>query len=215
MFFTLANPLKTKGLDRSKPCAYNAAMKIGYARVSTDEQNLDPQLHALAQAGCESVFEDRGVSGASSQRPGLLAALAAAKEGDTLVVWRIDRLGRSTLHLLQLLDHLRGRGVGFLSIMDGIDTTTAAGRMAFTMIGTIAEFERSMISERTRAGIATARRRGKRIGRPPKVTPDQLDYARERIEAGEGRAAVARKLGIDPSSLRRLLNAPPGGTGAI
>ena len=180
-------------------------MKIGYARVSTDEQSLGLQLDALGAAGCGRVFEDQGLSGSAAQRPGLLAALAAAGEGDTLVVWRIDRLGRSTLDLLQLLDDLRRRGVGFHSIMDGIDTSTAAGRMAFSMIGTIAEFERNMISERTKAGVASARRRGKRLGRPPKVTPDQLDYARERIAAGEGKAAVARKLGIDPSSLRRLL----------
>ena len=135
-------------------------MKIGYARVSTDEQNLDLQLHALAAAGCEEVFQDQGVSGVASARPGLLAALERAGEGDTLTVWRIDRLGRSTLHLLQILDQLRSRNIGFQSIMDGIDTNTAAGRMVFSMVGAIAEFERSVISERTKAGIAAARRRG-------------------------------------------------------
>src|SRR5664279_2616777 len=103
-------------------------MKIGYARVSTDEQNPDLQLQALAAAGCGEVFQDR-LSGVTSARPGLLAALERVREGDTLTVWRIDRLGRSTLHLLQNLDQLRSRGIGFQSIIDGIDTNTAAGRM--------------------------------------------------------------------------------------
>jgi DNA invertase Pin-like site-specific DNA recombinase len=180
-------------------------MKIGYARVSTDEQNLDLQLHALAAAGCEEVFQDQGVSGVASARPGLLAALERAGEGDTLTVWRIDRLGRSTLHLLQILDQLRSRNIGFQSIMDGIDTNTAAGRMVFSMVGAIAEFERSVISERTKAGMAAARRRGRHVGRPQKLALDQLDYARRMIVEGEGRAQIARSLGVDPSTLRRLL----------
>jgi DNA invertase Pin-like site-specific DNA recombinase len=179
-------------------------MKIGYARVSTDEQNLDLQLQALAAAGCESVFEDR-LSGVVSARPGLLAALEGAKEGDTLTVWRIDRLGRSTLHLLQILDDLRNRNIAFQSIMDGIDTNTAAGRMVFSMVGAIAEFERSVISERTKAGMAAARRRGRHVGRPAKLAPEQLVYARRMIVDGESRAYVARSLGVDPSTLRRLL----------
>jgi DNA invertase Pin-like site-specific DNA recombinase len=180
-------------------------MKIGYARVSTDEQNLALQLHALGAAGCGEVFQDRGVSGASAARPGLLAALERAGEGDTLAVWRIDRLGQSTLHLLQILDELRSRNIGFQSIMDGIDTNTAAGRMVFSMVGAIAEFERSVISERTKAGMAAARRRGRHVGRPAKVAPDQLDYARRMIVEGEGRAQVARSLGVDPATLRRAL----------
>ena len=174
-------------------------MKIGYARVSTDEQNLDLQLHALAAAGCEEVFQDQGgVWCVASARPGLLAALERAGEGDTLTVWRIDRLGRSTLHLLQILDQLRSRNIGFQSIMDGIDTNTAAGRMVFSMVGAIAEFERSVISERTKAGMAAARRRGRHVGRPQKLALDQLDYARRMIVEGEGRAQIARSLGSIP-----------------
>ncbi len=179
-------------------------MKIGYARVSTDEQNLDLQLQALATAGCGEVFQDR-LSGVTSARPGLLAALERVQEGDTLTVWRIDRLGRSTLHLLQILDQLRSRNIGFQSIEDGIDTNTAAGRMVFSMVGAIAEFERNVISERTKAGMAAARRRGRHVGRPAKLAPEQLVYARRMIVDGESRAHVARSLGVDPSTLRRLL----------
>jgi DNA invertase Pin-like site-specific DNA recombinase len=178
-------------------------MKIGYARVSTDEQNLDLQLQALAAAGCETVFEDQGLSGVTAARPGLRAALERAGEGDTLTVWRIDRLGRSTLHLLQILEQLRSRNVGFQSVMDGIDTNTAAGRMVFSMVGAIAEFERNVISERTKAGMAAARRRGLHVGRPVKLAPQQLVYARRMIVAGESKAHVARSLGVDPATLRR------------
>jgi DNA invertase Pin-like site-specific DNA recombinase len=160
---------------------------------------------SIGEAGCEKVFQDQGWSGASAARPGLLAALEMAGEGDTLTVWRIDRLGRSTLHLLQILDDLGRKGIAFQSLMDGIDTNTAAGRMVFSMVSAMAEFERSVISERTKAGTAAARRRGRHVGRPAKLAFDQLDYARRMIVAGEGRAQVARSLGVDPSTLRRLL----------
>jgi DNA invertase Pin-like site-specific DNA recombinase len=124
---------------------------------------------------------------------------------DTLTVWRIDRLERSTLHLLQILEDLHKRNIAFQSIMDGSDTNTAAGRMVFSMVSAMAEFERSVISERTKAGMAAARRRGRHVGRPPKLGTAQLVYARRMIVAGEGRAHVARSLGVDPSTLRRLL----------
>jgi DNA invertase Pin-like site-specific DNA recombinase len=138
-----------------------------------------------ASRGC---FRIRGGLGASAARPGLLAALEGAKEGDTLTVWRIDRLGRSTLHLLQILDDLGRKGIALQSLMDGLDTNTAAGRMVFSMVSAMAEFERSVISERTKAGMAAARRRGRHVGRPAKLAPDQLDYARRMIVEGkEGR----------------------------
>jgi DNA invertase Pin-like site-specific DNA recombinase len=189
-------------------------MKIGYARVSTDEQTLALQLDALNGAGCDRIFQDDGISGTSTKRPGLAAVLDALKDGDVLTVWRIDRLGRSTSQLTLLLDDLRQRGVAFHSIMDGLDTTTATGRAAFGIIAVMAQLERELIVERTRAGMAAAKRRGKRLGRPAKLKPEQLDYASERIAAGEGRAIVARKLGVDPSTLRRLMKpaawtAPP------
>jgi DNA invertase Pin-like site-specific DNA recombinase len=171
-------------------------MKIGYARVSTDEQTLALQLDALNGAKCDQIFQDDGLSSMAAKRPGLAAALDALQDGDVLTVWRIDRLGRSTAQLTLLLDDLRKRGVGFHSIMDGLDTTTAT---------VMAQLERELIVERTRAGMAAARRRGKRLGRPAKLKPEQLDYAAERIAAGEGRAVVARKLGVDPSTLRRLM----------
>jgi DNA invertase Pin-like site-specific DNA recombinase len=180
-------------------------MKIGYARVSTDEQTLALQLDALNGAKCDQIFQDDGLSSMAAKRPGLAAALDALQDGDVLTVWRIDRLGRSTAQLTLLLDDLRKRGVGFHSIMDGLDTTTATGRAAFGIIAVMAQLERELIVERTRAGMAAARRRGKRLGRPAKLKPEQLDYAAERIAAGEGRAVVARKLGVDPSTLRRLM----------
>src|ERR1019366_2996752 len=145
--------------------------------------------------GARKCFRIRGCLVSRRPRPGLLAALERAGEGDTLTVWRIDRLGRSTLHLLQILDQLRSRNIGFQSIMDGIDTNTAAGRMVFSMVGAIAEFERSVISERTKAGMAAARRRGRHVGRPQKLALDQLDYARRMIVEGD-RAQIARSLGV-------------------
>ena len=140
-------------------------MKIGYARVSTDEQNLDLQRHALEAAGCEFVFEDR-VSGAAHERPGLATALARVQPGDALVVWKLDRLGRSLVHLIHVIDGLGKVGAGFVSLSESIDTGTAGGRLVFHMMGALAEFERSLISERTSAGMKAAKRRGRHVGRP-------------------------------------------------
>lgn len=183
-------------------------MNVGYARVSTDDQNLALQLDELKAAGCSVVHQDKGISGAAKVLPGRAAALAACSAGDVLTVWKLDRLGRSMAELVAIVDDLGKRGVG-LKVLTGagaaLDTTRPEGRFVFGVFAAFAEFERELTRERTRAGIAAARRRGKRPGRPPKLTPDQLDYARERIAAGEGKAVVARKLGIDPSSLRRLL----------
>ena len=181
-------------------------MKIGYARVSTDEQNLDLQRAALEGAGCDQVFEDHGISGGQARRPGLSEALDALSEGDVLVVWKLDRLGRSLSHLVSLLDDLGKRGVGFASITESIDTTTAGGRLVFHMMAALSEFERSIIVERTKAGMSAARRRGKRLGRPVKLTPDHLDHARALLASGEHtRRSVAKLLGVNESSLRRAL----------
>lgn len=183
-----------------------AGMNIGYARVSTDDQNLDLQLHALKAAGCESIFEDHGLSGAAIDRPGLADALAAAREGDVLVVWKLDRLGRSLPHLVEVINGLRTSGVGFRSLQEQIDTTSAGGRFYFHMLAALAEFERELISERTRAGMESARRRGKHIGRPRKLTPDQLDQARAMVESGcETRAKIAAMFGVNVATLRRAL----------
>jgi DNA invertase Pin-like site-specific DNA recombinase len=181
-------------------------MKIGYARVSTDEQNLDLQLEALQAAGCEHIFEDRGVSGAAALRPGLSEALSALSAEDVLVVWKLDRLGRSLSHLVTLLGELGQNSVGFASLTESIDTTTAGGRLLFHMMGALAEFERSIIVERTKAGMKAARRRGKSLGRPAKLTSAHLAHARDLLASGEHtRRSIAALLGVNESTLRRAL----------
>src|SRR5690348_6581068 len=138
---------------------------VGYARVSTGEQTLDLQLDALAAAGCDRVFQDTA-SGAKAERPGLARALDFLRPGDTLVVWRLDRLGRSLQHLIQTLTALDQRGVGFKSLTESIDTTTPGGKLVFHIFGALAEFERDLIRERTQAGLAAARARGRTGGHP-------------------------------------------------
>lgn len=148
-------------------------MLIGYARVSTIDQNLDLQLDALTMAGCAHIFQDEGVSGGKARRPGLDKAIKRLKSGDVLVVWRLDRLGRSMRHLIELTTHLEARGIGFRSLSDAIDTSTASGKLFFHVTGAFAEFERNLISERTKAGMAAAKARGVKIGRPKKRRPLQ------------------------------------------
>ena len=181
-------------------------MKIGYARVSTEEQNLDLQHGALNAAGCEKLFEDHGISGSATDRPGLTAALSALSAGDTLIVWKLDRLGRSLSHLVGLLDDLGKRGIGFVSLTENIDTTTAGGRLVFHMMAALSEFERSLIVERTKAGMAAARRRGKAPGRPKKLTPERLDHVKALLADGKHtKRAAAQLLGVNESTLRRAL----------
>lgn len=151
-------------------------MLIGYARVSTSDQNLDLQTDALAAAGAERVFTDTA-SGVRSDRPGLAEALAFAREGDTVVVWRLDRFGRSLKDLVTRIDELRGRGVGFRSLTEGIDTTTSTGRLVLHVFGALAEFERELIRERTVAGLESARARGRKGGRPPALNRRQVKQA--------------------------------------
>lgn len=181
---------------------------IGYARVSTDDQNLALQADALRAAGCETVHEDRGFTGTATQRPGLTAALAACGEGDVLVVWKLDRLGRSLLHLVQLVEELKARSVG-LKVLTGegatIDTTRPEGRMILAVFAAMAEFERDLIRERTKAGMQAAKRRGRHVGRPRKLTPHDLDVARQLIDGGRERTEVAAALKVGVSTLRRAL----------
>lgn len=141
-------------------------MLIGYARVSTTDQSLDLQKDALQAAGCTQIWEDTA-SGAKATRPGLEKALERLREGDTLVVWKLDRLGRSLQHLIETVHALAGRGVGLRSLQDNIDTTTSGGKLLFHIMGSLAEFERDLIRERTNAGLAAARARGRNGGRPP------------------------------------------------
>ncbi|WP_174513212.1 recombinase family protein [Methylocella tundrae] len=183
-------------------------MKIGYARISTDEQSLDLQRDALTKAGCAEVFEDRGVSGVAAQRPGLEAALARMASGDVLVVWKLDRLGRSLPHLIETVRQLGALGAGFASLSESIDTTTAGGKLIFHIMGALAEFERSLIVERVTAGIAAAKKRGKHVGRPRKLTPEQIAHARDAIEGGmQTCAGMAALLGVDHSTLWRAMRA--------
>lgn len=181
-------------------------MKIGYARVSTDDQNLDLQKQALSAAGCVEIFTDQ-VSGTASRRPGLDEALAHCAAGDVLVVWRLDRLGRSLSHLIDVIQQLGRREVGFVSLSESIDTTTAGGRLVFHLMGAIAEFERALIVERTRAGVDAAKKRGKHMGRPAAMTKAQVRHARALIEGGESPGSVAASIGVSRSTLYRALKA--------
>ncbi len=153
-------------------------MNIGYARVSTQDQTLDLQMDALAKIGCTKIFTDTA-SGVKSERKGLVEALAYVREGDTLVVWRLDRLGRSLKHLIDTITHLNKRNVGFKSITENIDTTTSGGKLIFHIFGALAEFERDIIRERTKAGLAAARARGRRGGRPRALDPKKIAIAQQ------------------------------------
>src|ERR671938_488780 len=148
-------------------------MLVGYARVSTQDQTLDLQLDALKKVGCEKLYTDTA-SGAKADREGLEEAINYAREGDVLVVWRLDRLGRSLGHLIETITELHRRGVGFRSLTEQIDTTTPSGKLIFHVFGALAEFERDLIRERTQAGLTAARVRGRTGGRPAVMTPQNL-----------------------------------------
>lgn len=179
---------------------------IGYARVSTAEQNLDLQISALRAAGCYELFTDHGVSGADFRRPGLRKALRHMAAGDMLIVWRLDRLGRSLVDLIQTVNNLSRRGCDFRSLTERIDTSSSGGRLLFHVMGAMAEFERSIISERTKAGMEAARARGARIGRRPSLTETQIQKARHLVQIDrQAVSVVAAKLGVHPKTLARIL----------
>src|SRR5580658_2333434 len=178
-------------------------MKYGYARVSTDDQNTALQLAALKKTGCQTVFKDEGLSGATTKRPALLRCLKKLEHGDTLIVWKLDRLGRSLRDLIAMLDDLKARGVKFQSLTEAIDTTAPTGLAMWQMIGVLAELERSLISERTRAGVKEAQRRGVKFGRKPKLSAKQIDLARKLIDSGQRRKDVAALLKVDRTKLYR------------
>lgn len=180
-------------------------MRIGYARVSTRDQNLELQKDALQEAGCDRIHEDY-VSGAADERPGLRRALDALRPGDTLVVWRLDRLGRSMKDLVETINELNDEGVGFTSLTEGIDTTTNGGRLVFHIFGALAEFERNLIRERTMAGLEAARARGRKGGRPRKLSRRQLGLAQKMLQDGtQSVSTVADVLGVSRSTLYRHL----------
>jgi len=182
-------------------------MLVGYARVSTFDQTLDLQRDALQQAGCERVFTDTA-SGAQAERPGLAEALDFARAGDTLVVWRLDRLGRSLKHLIEVVTDLSERGIGFRSLSESIDTTTSGGKLVFHVFGALAEFERELIRERTQAGLAAARARGRKGGRPKTLTPKQVELLRDMYaNKNNSIADITQTLRISKATLYRYLEA--------
>lgn len=173
-------------------------MKIGYARVSTDDQKMDLQRDALTAAGCEKVFTDTA-SGAKAERPGLADALAFARKGDSLVVWRLDRLGRSLPELVKIVGELEAAGVGFESTTERIETSTATGRLVFHLFAALAEFERRLIVERTMAGLAAARARGRKGGRPG-LPAEKIAAIHALADSGRGPAEICKALGIGRST---------------
>jgi len=179
---------------------------IGYARVSTGDQRLDLQREALIRIGCERVFEDT-VSGRITERPGLLQALDQLRSGDTFVVWKLDRLGRSVKQLVDLVSGFERDGVNFVSITDAIDTSTPAGRFFFHVMASLAQMERELIVERTRAGLDVARKRGTKVGRKPSMTESKLTSAKQLLRSGGSPRAVAADLGISVATLYRWLPA--------
>lgn len=180
--------------------------KIGYARVSTVEQSLNLQVNALKAAGCSRIYRDEGVSGALAERDGLNAALDALKPGDMLVVWRLDRLGRSLLHLVDLLDSFSLENIEFQSLTEKIDTSSAGGRLVFHMMAALAEFERHLISERTVAGMEAARLKGNHMGRPRVLTEAQREAAaRAVIDEGKRFVDVAEHYNVHQCTIRRIV----------
>ncbi|MEH6303843.1 recombinase family protein [Salmonella enterica subsp. enterica serovar London] len=179
--------------------------RIGYARVSTADQDLAPQLDVLQARGCEPIYSEHA-SGKTAARPELANALKALRAGDTLVVWRLDRLGRSLPDLIATVNELAQRGVAFESVTEAIDTTTAAGKLVFNIFASLADFERHLISERTRAGLAAGRARGRLGGRPPTLTPKQLREARLLLSDPEATVtAVAERYGVSRTTLYKGL----------
>ena len=186
---------------------------IGYARVSTAEQDTALQTDALRNAGCARVFEDTA-SGAKADRPGLADALAYLRDGDVLVVWRLDRLGRSLPHLIETVGKLEARGVGFRSLTENIDTTTPGGRLIFHVFGALGQFERDLIRERTKAGLTAAAARGRKGGRKPVVTADKLQRARELVANGLNVREAAARLKVGKTALYAALQAASSGSAA-
>lgn len=182
-------------------------MLVGYARVSTQDQTPQLQLDALSAAGCEKIFEEKA-SGAKRDRPELAAALDYMREGDTLVVWKLDRLARSTKQLIETIEMLEGRGVGFRSLTENMDTTTSGGMLVFHIFAALAEFERSVIRERTMAGLKAARAQGRVGGRPRSLKDDDIAAARALLaDPSITTRQVAERLGVSVSTLYKHLPA--------
>lgn len=182
-------------------------MLIGYARVSTQDQNLDLQIEALTKAGCKKVFEDK-IGGSRAERPGLAKTLELLREGDTLVVWKLDRLGRNVKNLVNLVGELHQRDVQFKSLTDAIDTGTSSGRFFFHVMASLAQMERELTVERTRAGLAVARQLGRTGGRKRQMTDSKIKSAKKLLANGISPRDVARNLGVSIPTLYRWIPAP-------
>ena len=181
-------------------------MLIGYARVSTDDQNLNLQRDALKRAGCERIFEDT-VSGAKADRIGLAALINVLRAGDTVVIWRLDRLGRSLKNLIQLVERLETAKVGLRSLQENIDTTSSGGRLVFHLFGALAEFERNLIRDRTQAGLAAARARGRMGGRPTRLDPTKRALALKlHHERNHTIDEICKMMSISKSTLYNYLD---------
>ncbi|MEL7197909.1 MAG: recombinase family protein [Pseudomonadota bacterium] len=180
--------------------------KIGYARVSTSDQSLALQLDALRKAECDQIFSDDGISAITKSRPGFEQACENLKAGDTLVLWKMDRAFRSLRHALDLLEKFDREGIDFLVLTEGIDTTTPMGRCFFQIRNAFAELERSLISERTKAGLEAARQRGTRLGRPARLSGAQVREARRSRSRGVDMRLIAAQNGVSERTIYRAVN---------
>ena len=195
---------KSDNMDSGRVNGHRALAHVGYARVSILDQDTALQLDALAAAGCVKIFEER-VSGARADRPGLQKALDYVRHGDVLIVWKLDRLGRSLQHLIETVAGLEKRGIGFRSVTEAIDTTTPGGRLVFHLFGALGQFEKDLIQERTRAGLAAAAARGRKGGRKPVITAEKLGRARAHINKGLTVREAATRLKVGKTALYEAL----------
>ena len=180
-------------------------MIIGYARVSTEDQNLDLQVDAMKEAGCDRIYDDK-ISGSKTERNGLDKALNSVREGDTLVVWKLDRLGRSLQHLISVVNELKKGGVYFRSLKENLDTSSSTGKLIFHIFGALAEFERDIIRERTMAGLAAARARGRVGGRPKSLSEEKIKLAKTLWnDKSNSIGEICNMLGISKATLYRYL----------
>jgi DNA invertase Pin-like site-specific DNA recombinase len=194
-----------EGLQKVTAKVIDGTRLIGYARVSSDDQNLDMQIDALERAECEIIYKDGGISGVK-HRPALTRALKDLQPGDTFIFWKLDRLGRGALDLLSMLEDFEKRGINLKSLTEPIDTTTAMGKAFYGIAAVFAELFRTMNKENQTAGIAAAKRRGKHLGRPRKLTPEQIRYAQEQIAAEkETPTSMASIFNVDPTTVWRAL----------
>jgi DNA invertase Pin-like site-specific DNA recombinase len=181
-------------------------MLIGYARVSTQDQNLELQLSVLNKIGCEKIYQDK-ISGAKNNRPGLQQALDELRKGDTLVVWKLDRLGRTVKGLIDLINQFHEKDIHFKSITDNVDTSTPSGRFFFHMMASLAQMERELVAERTKAGLASAKSQGRIGGRKRKMTKSKIESAKKLLASGMSPKDVARNLGVSIPTLYRWIPA--------